>query len=70
MFAGESLNSLRARARARASGAESKGRVSKAGLAALNKELYGRIYSCRKTLRRLLTFGSQTVALLAVRLLV
>lgn len=36
----------------------SKGRVSKAGLAALNKELYGHIYSCRKTLRRLLTFGS------------
>lgn len=33
-----------------------KGRVSKAGLAALNKELYGHIYSCRKTLRRLLTF--------------
>lgn len=34
-----------------------KGRVSKAGLAALNKELYGHIYSCRKTLRRLLTFA-------------
>lgn len=33
----------------------------KAGQAALNKELYGHIYSCRKTLRRLLTFGSQTV---------
>lgn len=33
-----------------------KGRVSKAGLAALNKELYGHIYSCRKTLRRLLAF--------------
>lgn len=34
-----------------------KDRVSKAGLAALNKELYGHIYSCRKTLRRLLTFA-------------
>lgn len=56
-----SLNSLRV------SDDEYKDRVSKAGLAALNKELYGRIYSCRKTLRRLLTFGSQTVVL--VRLL-
>lgn len=34
-----------------------KDRVSKAGLAALNKELYGHIYSCRKRLRRLLTFA-------------
>lgn len=36
----------------------SKGRVSKVGLAALNKELYDHIYSCHKTLRRLLTFSS------------
>lgn len=34
-------------------------RVSKAGLAPLNKELYGHIYSCRKTLRRLLTFAHE-----------
>lgn len=44
-----------------------KDRVSKAGLAALNKELYGHIYSCRKTPHRLLTFGSQrTVVCLPV----
>lgn len=38
-----------------------KGRVWKAGLAALNKELYNHIYSCRKTLRRSLTFVQRTV---------
>lgn len=38
-----------------------KGRVWKAGLAALNKELYSHIYSCRKTLRRLLTFVQRRV---------
>lgn len=42
---------------------EQKGRVSKAGLAALNKELYSHIYSCRKTLRRLLTFVQRMLGL-------
>lgn len=45
------------------------GRVSKAGLAALNKELYGHIYSCRKTLRRLLTFAHGRCALVCALLL-
>lgn len=56
-----SLNSLEAKQPLQAAAVASKGRVSKAGLAVLNKELYGHIYSCRKTLRRLLTFGSQAV---------
>lgn len=56
-----SLNSLEAKQPLQATVVASKGRVSKAGLAVLNKELYGHIYSCRKTLRRLLTFGSQAV---------
>lgn len=61
----ESVTRRRHGLNGRAARAEGQRSFESRRLAALNKELYSHIYSCRKTLRRLLTFVQRTVCALS-----
>lgn len=62
----ESVTRRRHGLNGRAARAEGQRSFESRRLAALNKELYSHIYSCRKTLRRLLTFVQRTVCALSL----
>lgn len=64
----ESVTRRRHGLNGRAARAEGQRSFESRRLAALNKELYSHIYSCRKTLRRLLTFVQRTVCALSLSL--